>query len=57
MLTVKGHIETMDLGAWVPVDLVTFVLGRPPSRYLGKFKLQRTKKSDQGRSAVVGALV
>jgi len=22
----------MDLGAWVPVELVTFVLGRPPSR-------------------------
>ena len=29
---VQGHIETMDLGAWVPVELVTFVLGRPPSR-------------------------
>jgi len=28
----QGHIETMDLGAWVPVELVTFVLGRPPSR-------------------------
>ena len=45
MLIVEGHIETMDLGAWVPVDLVTFVLGRPPSRYLGKFKLQRIKKN------------
>jgi len=28
----QGHIETMDLGSWVPVELVTFVLGRPPSR-------------------------
>ena len=33
---VQGHIETMDLGAWVPVELVTFVLGRPPSRFLSK---------------------
>ena len=24
----------MDLGSWVPVELVTFVLGRPPSRLL-----------------------
>ena len=31
----QGHIETMDLGAWVPVELVTFVLGRPPSRLYG----------------------
>ena len=33
---VQGHIETMDLGAWVPVELVTFVLGRPPSRFASK---------------------
>ena len=42
---VQGHIETMDLGAWVPVELVTFVLGRPPSRSLPNLMIENWIRS------------